>query len=120
MKLVKAWERSGESSASFARSVGVKPGTLVWWRWRLASRRSKSTVRRRGAAKRSRSTAKRRSSPRLVAIEVDETRDNERGHDFAWELESAGGDVLRVRATITASDLDRVIAAFTARDERRP
>lgn len=39
-ELVEEWLVSGMSKESFARSRGVSPGTLGWWRWRLGIKRS--------------------------------------------------------------------------------
>ena len=36
---IEAWNQSGLSAAEFAAKLGVRPRTLSWWAWRLASRR---------------------------------------------------------------------------------
>ena len=32
---VRRWEKSGLSVGEFAKTEGVKPSTLAWWRWKL-------------------------------------------------------------------------------------
>ena len=36
---IERWGASGLTAAEFARKVGVREGTLRWWKWRLASTR---------------------------------------------------------------------------------
>jgi hypothetical protein len=57
--------------------------------------------------------------PKFVTVEIDE-RSAPTEHGVAWELESARGDVLRVRAAIAPGDLARVLAAFTAHEDSHP
>ncbi len=34
-EVLETWEKSGQSAAAFARSIGVVPQRLFWWRQRL-------------------------------------------------------------------------------------
>lgn len=85
-RLVGEWERSGQAAGEFAAARGLRPRTLVWWRWRL----------RRG---RKASNAARPGSVQLVRVQVrDEGRAEATalGGDVAWELVAPTGHVLRV------------------------
>lgn len=100
-KLITAWRRSGLSAAQFAAEHGLRATTLQWWRWNLA--RSPSTP------------EPTPTSPRLVAVEMlpDGVTASD-CPDVAWEIEGAGGVVLRVRTTIDAAALERVLLAMRA------
>jgi len=34
---VAKWKASGLAAKEFASEIGVRPGTLAWWKWRLGS-----------------------------------------------------------------------------------
>jgi hypothetical protein len=123
-RLVAAWQRSGESAAVFGAGRGVAPGTLEWWRWQLARREREGQTtekqRRRRRRARRRSSSSREEAPRLVAVELQPaSREGAPMETVAWEVESARGDLLRVRTGIAASDLSCVLAAM-AIDGRQP
>ncbi len=118
-KLVKAWERSGKSAAAFAASLGVKPDTLTWWRWKL-SRRPKSGGGVSVTRRKRRQAREARASPRLVAVELQTPAgDLAPQRAVAWEIESARGEVLRASTVIAPGDLDRVLTAMTTQQPRR-
>lgn len=87
-KLIRELERSGEAPSAFARSRGIRPGTLKWWRWRLRSP-SKTTA-----------LARRQPEPvRLVAVrpvENEPPRDECSSATPVWELIAPTGHELRV------------------------
>ncbi|MBN2823338.1 MAG: hypothetical protein JXR33_09145 [Coriobacteriia bacterium] len=85
-RLVGEWERSGQAAGEFAAARGLRPRTLVWWRWRL----------RRG---RKASNAARRGSVQLVRVQVQDDRAAEASTgdgELAWEVVAPTGHVLRV------------------------
>jgi len=109
MKLVQAWERSGQSASRFAASRDISPKTLYWWRWRLGSRGAKVPGRSRKRA------PEKQSTPRLVHVKVDESR-SEAPDQVAWELET-NAVVLRVHTAIPPHELDRVLVAMTGEQD---
>lgn len=96
-KQVADWKRSGLKARQFAASRDLPLQQLYWWQWRLSG--SKAIV-------------KAPPSPvSLARIEVlpdalDSTS------DLGWELRSRDGDVLRVRGTLSAVSLSKVLSAM--------
>ena len=108
-RLVREWERSGQTAERFSARRGLRPSTLVWWRWRL----------RQAAAGARTPTGK---GVELVPVRVVA----ESGGDPAaaegspaWELEAPSGHVLRVYEP-TGVDVLREALAVVARGRRRP
>jgi hypothetical protein len=98
-RLVRRWQRSGQTAREFGDAHGVRAGALAWWKWRLG------TAQFSGA---------RQSPPRLVAVDVIEDRADRGDVDASeWELVNASGVRLRVRGPLTGADLRVVIAALT-------
>jgi hypothetical protein len=93
-RLVRQWQRSGQTRREFGEAHRIRASTLSWWKWHL------------GAAPSAREPA-----PRLVPVEVVD-----RGpHDGSeWELTSASGHRLRVRGALTGADLRIVVDALTS------
>jgi hypothetical protein len=104
-QLLEAWAQSGKSAQDFAALHGLSPRTLLWWQWRLG----KGKKRRKAKA----TPNKPRTAPRLVAVKLDEP-DDAASSDVAWELDMAGA-LLRVHRAIAASELERVLAAMSAK-----
>jgi hypothetical protein len=46
-KRVERWRDSGLTVAEFAAEIGVRPRTLSWWKWRLASGEVRTAMPRR-------------------------------------------------------------------------
>jgi hypothetical protein len=85
-ELLRELERSGQSPATFARSRGIRPDTLKWWRWRLG-RKIKSGKPRPAT-----------SRVKLLAVEPARELDA-RDRSIAtpvWELVAPSGHELRV------------------------
>jgi transposase len=105
-RLVEAWKKSGETAADFAATRGIKPGTLTWWKWKLASR-----------------TAAPAEELRLVAVEIAPTATAPATATEiaspAWEITSAHGDVLRVYRGIAPAELAAVLSALRTSGEHR-
>ena len=105
-RLVEAWKKSGETAADFAATRGIKPGTLTWWKWKLASR-----------------TAAPAEELRLVAVEIAPTATAPATvteiTSPAWEITSAYGDVLRVYRGIAPAELAAVLSALRTSGEHR-
>lgn len=88
-RLVGEWERSGQAAGEFAAARGLRPRTLVWWRWRLRRERKAPP----------KSKAARPGSVQLVRVQVqDEGRAEATalGGEVAWELVAPSGHLLRV------------------------
>jgi transposase len=105
-RLVAAWKKSGKSAADFAAARGVGPGTLTWWKWKLASR-----------------TVAPAEELRLVAVEIapaaTATATTTEIASPAWEITSAHGDVLRVYRGIAPAELAAVLSALRTSGEHR-
>jgi hypothetical protein len=82
------------------------PGTLAWWRWKLASRSPAPA-----------------EDLRLVAVEIApaETTSAIRIDTGApaWELTTARGEVLRVYRSIAPAELAAVLSALRTSGEHR-
>jgi hypothetical protein len=83
--MLEEWEKSGKSCAAFARSVGVVPQRLFWWRKRLA-----------GAT----------SGPMPAFVPVVTTPDAGPTSDIALVVTTKGGTRIEVR------DVDASTAAW--------
>jgi transposase len=101
-QLVEAWQKSGKSAEDFASSRGIAPRTLIWWRWRLASRPSPPAL-------------------RLVPLQVEPSVAVSSPPDAtpAWEIVTARGHVLRVHRGIAGAELSAVLAALELVEGRR-
>lgn len=84
------WQRSGQTAREFGATQGVQSARLPWWRWRLGL----------GDA----------MPPELELVKVDVVPEAVSG--AAWELRTAGGDVLRVEAPIDPASLREILAAL--------
>lgn len=107
-RLVRKWQRSGETARAFGASHGVNPRTLTWWKWRL---RSESC-----------GVGPPKEPPRLVPVDVvDESLEDARVtvDDNGWELTTASGERLSVRGRLTGADLAAVLATLTTKRGRR-
>jgi hypothetical protein len=110
--LVRAWKRSGEDAAAFARGRGINARTLMWWQWKLGGPLAARPAHRGGGLRpRPRGQRAGGSMPRLLAVQQVEAQEPE---SHAWEIETARGDVLRVRAGMARADLEYVLAWLQA------
>jgi transposase len=93
------WRRSGRTAQEFARSIGVKAGTLKYWAWRLGH-----DARKRRRAERPRPRAAARVQPpqfiELIAGAVEDQR---------FELDLGKGLRLRIPPGFEAAALERVL-----------
>jgi hypothetical protein len=100
-RLLEELERSGQTTAAFARARGIRVDTLKWWRWRLQREGKRAATKRR--------------IPRVKLVAVQPARDvappdgDERTP--TWELVAPTGHVLRV---YDRGGLDVLKAALTA------
>lgn len=95
---VAGWRRSGLTAKEYARSIGVKWGTLAHWAWRL------SKVERPQHRKRKRPVATKEAP--LALIEVVGRRDAD---DRRFELQLTGGGRLHIPADFDAPALRRLL-----------
>ena len=92
--MIREFEESGETAASFAGKRGIRKDTLLWWRWRLGRPGP-------GAAKRA---LKATLSDRVRLVAVDPVSDGSPVSDGAeaspeapaWEILAPSGYVIRV------------------------
>lgn len=106
-RLVRKWQRSGQSARAFGEAHGVNPHTLTWWKWRLGSC--------------SDGVGPPAGAPRLVPVDVvDEGVERARVavDDGGWELTTASGERLSVRGALTGADLATVLATLTTKRGR--
>jgi transposase len=104
-RLVAAWQKSGKTADEFAGARGIAPRTLVWWRWRLASKPESSLP----------SPAPVRLVPVQVVAESSPTSLTAPQSPEvipAWEIVTARGHVLRVHRGIADAELAMVLAAL--------
>jgi len=114
--LIREFEGSGETAASFAGKRGIRKDTLVWWRWRLGRQGQK-------AAKRA---VKATPPARVQLVAVDPVSDGRRPYDNtesypdtpAWEIVAPSGYIVRVYQR-DSIDVLRVAVAAIARGQRR-
>jgi hypothetical protein len=103
-RLVRKWQRSGQSASAFGAAHRVNPSTLTWWKWRLGSD--------------SGGVGPPAEPPRLVPVDVvDDSVERARvtADDNGWELTTASGARLSVRGPLTGADLATVLATLTTK-----
>jgi hypothetical protein len=96
-EIIGSWERSGADVKTFAARMGLRPGTLTWWRWRL------------------RNSPEPAGQVRLVRVDV--AQEPEAPSDGApepsgWQLVTKSG-ALRVGARLRPGELSMILAALT-------
>src|SRR5688572_21165569 len=88
-RLIKEFERSGQTADAFARPRGIRPDTLKWWRWRLG-REARAT----------KTTPSRPRATRVKLLSVQPVADHSLRHRHmptpVWELVAPTGYELRV------------------------
>jgi transposase len=108
-RLIREWKRSGQTAGQFASTYGLRPQTLMWWRWRLRGSVRKPT------------TAAAARSVQLVRVQVEESGGApgaaKTESDVAWELLAPSGHVLRVYGR-EAQLLGEALAAIMGRGGR--
>ena len=87
---------------TFASEHRVSPGTLSWWKWRLA---------RMGRLPGSRSAdpSGDELAIRLLPVEIEP---DDAGDASGWTVRFASGHELRVRSALSAADLELVVRAL--------
>ena len=95
------WRRSGLTAKAFARSAGVKAGSLTHWAWRLGR-----DARRAGAAAQAA-----RVPPASAFVEIAAVG----GAEACFELELGSGRRRRIPASFDAAALGRLLAVVEAR-----
>ena len=82
------------TAAQFAHHLGVAPGTLAWWRWKLEPR--------------DRSVTSQADQPRLVPLDL-----RHEPEPITWEFSSASGHTLRIHGPIEPHMLRIVLDRMT-------
>ena len=98
LELVRRWQESGQSARAFAQEQGVTPLTLYYWRGRL--------VKEMKPPKRPR---KLRSSTRVRLAPVHVVTSGGEDGRSDVEITLAGGDRIRVSASVSVDILRRVV-----------
>ena len=91
---VRAWQRSGQTAASYAVGRGFKPSTLSWWAWKLA---------RDGVVE--------RPDAQVALVEVA-VMDEATQRDGDWELVTTEGHQLRGSATMRVELAEALVRAL--------
>lgn len=95
---VRRWRGSGLTARKFSASIGVKPGTLTYWAWRLGREASPSSAERKASVR-----CERRAPTAFVELVSDAVPDGR------FELELAGGRRLRIPVGFEAEALERLL-----------
>ena len=95
---VQRWRRSGLTAREFSGSIGVKPGTLKYWAWRLGRE-----VRPANTDRTARGGHRQRTRTAFVELLSDA------GADGRFELELAGGRRLRIPVGFEPDALERLL-----------
>lgn len=98
-KRVRQWRHSGQTARAFAASIGVKPGSLTHWAWRL---------KRETAGPRSVRQRARRLAPGSPLVEIIPGR----LVDGGFELTLANGRRLSIPAQFESAALRQLIAVL--------
>jgi hypothetical protein len=106
-RLVAESRESGLSLVDFAASRGVPVQRLRWWRWHL------------GVA--TRLPAAPADKLRLVPVDVEPAQVSTASYSStpAWELCTAGGDVLRVYRAVDSAEIEAALSVMLPRRGRR-
>ena len=97
-ELVREWQRSGLTARGFAKRAKLNPQTLMWWRWRLATKDPSRTPRRAPQAK---------AGAALVPVQVIQVREPAAAET---PVDVVLGDVVvRVRRGFDSATLARVL-----------
>ncbi len=96
---VRAWRRSGQTAARYAKGRGLTASTLSWWGWKLA---------REGIVEESA-----REVDLVEVAVVDEVGAEE--EDGGWELTTADGHQLRGSATMGVELAEALVRALMER-----
>ena len=96
---VQRWRRSGLTAREFSESIGVKPGTLKYWAWRLGQE-----ARPRKTDRATRGRHRQRTPTAFVELLSDA------GTDGRFELELAGGRRLRIPVGFEPDALEQLLA----------
>jgi hypothetical protein len=109
-QLVADLHASGLSPEEFAASRGVPHTRLRWWTWRQVRER--------------RSAAVKADDLRLLPVVVEPTRvpvptKPSTSAEPAWEVCTAGGDVLRVYRTTAPAEIQAALTVLVRRGGRR-
>lgn len=114
--VIREFEASGETAASFAGERGIRKDTLLWWRWRLGRQGHRQAKR----------AAKMTPTARVKLVAVDPVHDRSQRSAGAgvcvdtpaWEVLAPSGYVVRVYER-DSMDVLRVTLAAIARVRRR-
>lgn len=95
---VRRWRRSGQTAREFSESIGVKPGTLTYWAWRLGREGRGASAGRKTSGKCQRPAPT--AFVELVSGAIGDGR---------FELELGGGRRLRIPVGFEAEALERLL-----------
>lgn len=95
---VRRWRRSELTAREFSASIGVKPGTLTYWAWRLGREAKPASEDRKTSGR-----CQRRAPTTFVELLSEGVADGR------FELELAGGRRLRIPVRFEAEALERLL-----------
>ena len=96
---VQRWRRSGLTAGEFSESIGVKPGTLKYWAWRLGREARPANTDRTTTG-----GCRRRTPTAFVELLSEGVADGR------FELELTGGRRLRIPVGFEPDALERLLA----------
>lgn len=109
-KRVERWKDSGLTAAEFAAEIGVRAGTLSWWKWRLASAAEKRVSAGRAPRARPRVAVSTKAISPLTFVEVAAPVSAER-----IEVVLPSSIRIRIPATFDTVTLGRVLDVLEQR-----
>jgi len=116
-KRVQRWTESGMTAKEFGAEVGVHPGTLSYWKWRLGTERRPSASKpARGRKKEGRRApqARPRAQP-LSFVELAPPARVSSDGGFAFEVALQAGAVVRMRSEFDEEALARLLGVLGRR-----
>lgn len=115
-KRVERWKRSGLTAADYAAQVGVNPGSLAWWKWRLGATPTSERGLRTGRAKTAIvSAAKAATITPLTFVEMTSAVTGEGVHGEALEVVLPSTVRIHVRPGFDDATLGRLLDVLERR-----
>jgi hypothetical protein len=109
-KRIERWKDSGLTAKEFAAEIGISPRSLVWWRWRLASKPKLAAPAPPVKRRRRRDKAKPATPSPMTFVEVPAVAASE-----PIELVLPSSIRIRVGPSFDSATLERVLDVLAGR-----